>query len=167
MKYGGLYVQYEQPYWWFEMTTLFYKMVITGALSIASPGTPLQLILANLVMLMYMLLVLRTMPYVHDVDDWMSFLTSLVLVLTTFAGFVLVMDSGWQEPSFDSNALGLGLVILNLATLIMQVLHVMLMRCKLGNNVTKRCGCKDRTEDEDENENENENENPNPNPNPN
>ena len=171
MKYGGLYVQYEQPYWWFEMTTLFYKMVITGALSIASPGTPLQLILANLVMLMYMLLVLRTMPYVHDVDDWMSFLTSLVLVLTTFAGFVLVMDAGWQEPSFDSNALGLGLVILNLATLIMQVLHVMLMRCKLGNNVTKRCGCKDRTEDEDENENENENENQNqnqnPNPNPN
>ena len=163
MKYGGLYVQYEKPYWWFEMTTLFYKMVITGALSIASPGTPFQLVLANLVMLLYMLLVLRTMPYVHDVDDWMSFMTSLSLVLTTFSGFVLVMDAGWKIKTFDSESVGIGLVALNLTTLLMQILHVIFLRWKLWDTLLKKCHCnnKENTNDEDEDSDNNDNGNEN------
>ena len=56
---GGLYAQYEPRFWWFELITLLNKMLMTGALVIAAPGSPVQLLAATLVMLGSVLLVLK------------------------------------------------------------------------------------------------------------
>ena len=42
-----------------------------------------------------------------DSDDWMSFGSSLALVLTTPAGLVLIQD---KEGTFDGDAVGTGII---------------------------------------------------------
>ena len=61
-SFGGLYLQYEEEYWWFEMVVVLEKMIMTGAMCVIAPGSSLQLLVAVLVTLIYMLVVLKTAP---------------------------------------------------------------------------------------------------------
>merc|ERR1712159_827730 len=79
---GLLYRQYEKDYWWFELAIILEKMLMTGSMVLIADGTSLQLLIATLLMLSFLLLVLRTAPYERDSEDISSFTTSLVLTLT-------------------------------------------------------------------------------------
>ena len=136
---GGLYAQYEPRFWWFELANLLTKMLMTGALVIAAPGSPVQLLAATLVMLGSVLLVLKTSPFVEDGEDVMSFVSTLSLVLTTLGGFTLIMDQrakdddGNHTPTFDADAIGVGLVVLNCLVITVQLdepLLVIVQRAK-------------------------------------
>ena len=85
-------------------------MMMTGALSVVEPGSPVQMVVAILVMQGFLLTVLKLAPYKNHTDDWMSFVTSLALVLTTLGGLVLIMD---ENGKFDADAVGTGIIVLN------------------------------------------------------
>lgn len=36
---GGLYLQYEEKYWWFEIVVIIQKMFMTGAMCVIAPGS--------------------------------------------------------------------------------------------------------------------------------
>ncbi len=101
--------------------------MMTGALSVVEPGSPVQMVVAILVMMGYMLLVLKLAPFDADVDDWMSFVTSLALVLTTLGGLVLIQD---KEDIFDADAVGTGIIVLNSAVLLLEVSSIVFVECK-------------------------------------
>ena len=86
---GGLYLGYENEYWWFEVFLLFNKTLMCGGLVIAAPGTSLQVLLAVLIMLFHLLVVLKLAPYVDDHQDWTSFVSALTLLLTTLGAWAL------------------------------------------------------------------------------
>ncbi len=58
-SYGSLYLQYENHYWWWELTVMVKKMFLTGAMVIISPGTSFQLLIGLLLAILYMLAVLK------------------------------------------------------------------------------------------------------------
>ena len=70
--------------------SLNYAVLLTGAMCIIAAGSAAQLLVASLIVLFFMLLVLKLGPFEDEVDDWLSFLTNLQLLLTLLAGFALI-----------------------------------------------------------------------------
>merc|ERR1711865_731053 len=89
---GGMYTQYEPSYWWFEIFLLTNKTMMCGGLVMAAPGTPLQVLIATLIMMSHLLVVLKLSPYKSTGEDTSSFFSSLTLTLTTIGGIVLMTD---------------------------------------------------------------------------
>ena len=123
---------------------LLTKMLMTGALVIASPGSPVQLLSATLVMMGFMLLVLKTSPFVADGEDVMSFLSTLALVLTSLGGLVLIMDQratddeGNPAPTFDADTIGMGLVVMNTLVILAQLVYIILVKTKVWGRIARR-----------------------------
>ena len=95
---GGLYLQYEPKYWWFELVVIVHKMFVTGAMAIIGTGTPAQPLVGCLFQLIILLVTLKLAPYESSEDDWASFFTLLSIMITMIIGFALISDTNNQFP---------------------------------------------------------------------
>ena len=86
---------------------------MTGALCIVTPGSPIQLVTAISILATHMIIVLKLAPYQADIEDWMSFISSLALVMTTFGGLLLIMDGTGEQAHFNSHLVGVILLFIN------------------------------------------------------
>ena len=96
-----------------------HKCIMTGAMVIVKNGTPLQPLIAMLIQMIFLLVVLKMAPYNDDLDDWSSFICSLALMLTTLAGFLLMISNKnldpilSDEPQKEMNILTTSLIGIN------------------------------------------------------
>ena len=127
-RLGALYLQYEPQYWWFELVVILEKMVMTGAMCVVAQGSAIQLVVATIVMLLYMLLVLKTAPFEEDSEDWTSFVGCFALCMTTLGGLCLITDDP-VNPSFDSNVMMIILIALNVLSILIQIGIMVLLDC--------------------------------------
>lgn len=134
---GGLYASYESSYWFWELVIILQKLLMTGAVSIVSPGSPVQMVFAIMIMICYLLGVLKAAPYESPVDDWMSALTTFAIVLTTFFGLLLRMDNDPEDLTFDPAAVGNFLVGINLTVFFIEM-AVMLATTERGAKVLRK-----------------------------
>ena len=111
-EFGTLYLQYEPEYWWWEVTVIFKKMLLTGAMTIVAPGSSAQLAIAILIVLANVLVVLKTGPFVDTTDDWLSFLMSLQMFATLLGGLLLMTDDP-VSPTYDPTFMGATMVVVN------------------------------------------------------
>ena len=114
----------EMKYWFWELVCIGQKCFMTGAISIVTPGSPVQLMFATLIMMFYLLAVLKAAPYVSATDDWMAVLTTLSIVISLFFGLLLLTDDK-IEPNFQSETIGSFLVSMNLSVLAIEILAVL------------------------------------------
>ena len=110
---GAVYMQYENKFFWWEVVVILQKMLMTGALVIVAPGSPVQILTASMFMLAYMLLVLRASPYVSDIDDDLVAASSVSVFLVTLCGFIIVMDNS-ETPTFSASLIEM-LITANIA----------------------------------------------------
>lgn len=124
MRLGTLYHSYEKEYYWFEIATIFFKMLLVGALGVVGVGTPLQLMLAVMVCTSFLLIVVRTSPFDSDHLDMLSFLTSLSLSLTLFAAFTKAIDEMQRKPlhHIPDVTLGILLIVINVLPFLFAIL---------------------------------------------
>ena len=89
----------------------------------AAPGTPLQVLIAVLIMLSHLLVVLKLAPYESDGEDVSSFLSSLTLTLTTIGGIVLMTDGNddGSNKTFNSNGLAYILIAISVLCIASQI----------------------------------------------
>jgi hypothetical protein len=125
-EFGTLFLQYEPAYWYWEVTVIFKKMMLTGAMTIIEPGTSVQLVIALLVVLFNMLLILKIGPFVDDADDWLSFTTSLQMLLTLIGGLLIKTDNP-VNPSYDPGVMGTLLVVINSVGLVALAFSIVAM----------------------------------------
>ena len=125
-----------------KLIIIITKMLMTGALSVVEPGSPVQLVLAALVMLTFTLITLKLAPYRHQSDDWITFLVSLVITGNTLAGFVLLMDKDNVPHNFNPKNVEVLLLIMNITVLIVQVLNMILMKWGLCNTLLAQPWCR-------------------------
>ena len=78
--------------------------VFTGFMCILMSGTPEQMLIAMLLMMTYMLVLLKTAPYVSDSDDTISFIVTVVLFTNMLSGYSLILDRDRKVP-FPSSLL--------------------------------------------------------------
>ena len=92
-------------------------------MTVIDPGSSVQLIIAMLVVLFNMLLILKLAPFVDNADDWLSFTTSLQMLLTILGGLALQSDPGKFNEALMGpllvtiNSVGFLVFALSLATL--------------------------------------------------
>ena len=111
-----------------ELIIIITKMLMTGALSVVEPGSPIQLVLATLVMLTFTLITLKLAPYRQKADDWTTFLVSLVITANTQAGFVLLMDKENVPHNFNPENIEVMLLTMNIGVLIVQLLNLVMIK---------------------------------------
>ena len=109
---GAFFKNYEEEYWYFEVIIMFQKMLMAGALAVIAPRSPIQLLTGLLVCATYMMIVLKTAPYVDDGLDTLSFLSSLSLTVTLLGGLIKSLDFGQYVDGFD-RGLGMFLILIN------------------------------------------------------
>jgi hypothetical protein len=111
-KFGTLYLQYEPKYWYWEVTVIFKKMLLTGAMTVIAAGSSAQLVIALLIVLTNVLFILKTAPFVDDADDFLSFMTSCQMFFTLLGGLLLMTDNP-TSITYDANFMGVALVAIN------------------------------------------------------
>ena len=115
-RMGAFFKDYEEEYWYFEVIIMFQKMLMAGALSVIAPRSPLQLLIGLLVCTSYMMVVLKTAPYIDGGLDTLSFLSSLALTGTLLGGLIKSLDFDQHVEGFDSG-IGLFLIAINVIPL--------------------------------------------------
>jgi len=124
-KYGGLYLQYSPRFWWFETVSITHKMIMTGAMCVVTPGSSSQLLIATVIMLIYMLLVLKTAPFVENSEDLSSFIACFTLTLTYIGGFALISEVDNRDDvksTYDTDLLAFLLIFINVLCIVIEFL---------------------------------------------
>jgi hypothetical protein len=111
-EFGTLYLQYEPKYWYWEVTVIFKKMLLTGFMTIVAAGSSAQMVIALLIVLINLLLVLKLGPFVDETDDWLAFLTSMQMLLTLLGGLLIMTDDP-TKPTYDSTSMGVFMIVIN------------------------------------------------------
>ena len=126
------------------------KMLLTGAMVVIRPGTSYQLLIGLMIAILYMLAVLKTAPFLEDSDDWLSFSTSLQLVLTLLFGLVLKLNNA----AYPENSVGSFLIALQVLNFLVFAGGLMMIcpccRARLHKNRKQ----KERDADREQRENE-------------
>ena len=65
-RYGNLFQQYEPKFWYWEVIEMIRKLLLTGGLVLAADGTSAQFLIAQVISLLYLVLVIRKLPYEND-----------------------------------------------------------------------------------------------------
>ena len=97
------------------------KLLLTGGLVLAADGTSAQFLIAQIISLLYLVLVIRTLPYEMDTDDILQSLASVSILFTLMAGFALkteqekesLMMSNDNESIYNEKILGIVLCGIN------------------------------------------------------
>lgn len=71
------------------------------------------------------MIVLRLSPFVKGSQDFISFLSSLVLALSYFAGILLVNEN------FDSSSIGTILIVMSCSVLTLQLGSILIIKTKI------------------------------------
>ena len=135
-EFGTLYLQYEPKYWYWEVTVILKKMLLTGAMTIVAAGSSAQMVIALLIVLLNLLLVLKLGPFVDSTDDWLAFLTSMQMLLTLLGG-LLIMTDNTDEPTYDSTFMGVTMIVVNSFGFFALVLSLIMLHPKMRKKCNK------------------------------
>ena len=111
-EYGDLYKPYENHWYFWECILMVQKCLLTGAMCAIMPGSPIQLLIALLIVLSYLLIVLKAAPYKGILEDTLAFVTSLCLSLSLMLGFAIITDTS-DAKVFNMTTMGIFLIAIN------------------------------------------------------
>ena len=135
-SYGDLFRMYDGSWYYWELLIIVTKGLICGVMAVVSPGTPVQLLIGTLLACFYTLMVLKAAPYKGIYEDWLGFITSIVITMTLLFGFALSTDYS-SVPIFDPSAVGATLIILNLLPVICLVIAIYSLKKHGANHGTE------------------------------
>ena len=113
-----MFIQYEPEFWYWEVVEMCKKVCLTGGLIVVAKGSSAQLLVGEVICASYLLLVVRTLPYVSDADDLLQSVASICLLFTLMMAFALKTDS-LKDPEYDRASMGVLLTIVNVMVLVM------------------------------------------------
>ena len=108
---------------------------MTGAMVVVAPGSSVQLLIAVLVMLWYLMVVLKTAPYEENSEDWSSFVACVALTLTCIGGLVLITDKQ-SDRTYEDSLLAVILIGINVFCIALDIVIVVVVDCGVG----AKCG---------------------------
>ena len=123
------YFSDEPKYWWFELVMILSKMLMTGGLSVVKPGSPVQMVLAVLVLQVQMLITLKLGPFEEIMDDNVAFLSSCALMLTTLGGLCLLMDEPAPDNAFNPSMIGVIIIAINFGVIAFDLGNILMHQC--------------------------------------
>ena len=104
-------------------------MLLTGALRVVAPGSSVQVVIALVVIMVNMLIVLKLGPFADDADDFLSFATSLQMVLTLLVAILLMTDR--DSVYHDKTYMDVVLIFVNCLSLLALLFSIASMHPKI------------------------------------
>ena len=162
-RYGGVFSQYEEEFWYWEVVEMGKKVALTGGLIVVAKGSSAQLLVGEVICACYLLLVVRTLPYESDADDVLQSVASICLLFTMMMMFALKTDIP-ENPEYNRESMGIVLTLLNVIVLALAcvgigiVMYPVMKSCKKSCKKScekKRCrkNAKEKEKDGEEDEN--------------
>jgi hypothetical protein len=134
-EFGSLYLQYEERYYLFEVTVIFKKMLLTGAISVVAPGSSVQVVVAIIVIMFDMLIVLKLAPFKDAADDFLSISTALQMMFTLLVAILLMTDI--DSEYYDAAFMDTILIIVNSFSLVALLISIAIMHPKIRAKLNK------------------------------
>ena len=132
---GGLYTQYEDQYWWFELVNLLNKTLMCGGLVVLAPGSSYQILCAVLIMLSHLLAVLKLAPYKKDSEDMSCTICTMSIMLTSLGAYAMKLRSNSEHASIIGNVL----VVITLVTVVSCITITLVLDCGCTIGACRRC----------------------------
>ena len=132
---GGLYTQYEDEYWWFELVNLLNKTLMCGGLVVLAPGSSYQILCAVLIMLSHLLAVLKLAPYKKDSEDMSCTICTMSIMLTSLGAYAMKLRSNSEHASIIGNVL----VVITLVTVVSCITITLVLDCGCTIGACRRC----------------------------
>jgi hypothetical protein len=127
-QYGGVFAAYEADYWYWEVIEQINKVLLTGFLIIVAKGSSVQILVAEVITAIYLLAMVRTVPYHSDADDLLQSISSICLLFTLMIVFALKTDDP-DKPQYDKNVMGILLTILSIAVFTSAIMGISILFC--------------------------------------
>ena len=123
-NFGGLYKAYKPHAWWFEIVQTARKMIFTGALIMVAQGSVLQVLIAVIVCIFYILFLANVDPFVEPREGIIAQVESVQVLLVLILGIALKLreatlaaTGGTGDPG-EAVLWTVMLIVLNLATVV-------------------------------------------------
>ena len=120
--YGSLFIYYKPHFWWFECVESLKKMALAGGMVIVANGSSLQLLIAIIISLLYLVVILDNHPYDDQKDQKLQMFSTIQTILTLVMGLILKFDD--SQTSADKSTVGYVLIFINGSVIIMTILAV-------------------------------------------
>lgn len=116
------------------------KQIMTGALGILEPGTPIQVGLAVLVMFVYLMVLLRFTPYKSNADDMLAYISTSATLFIAMIGLLMKLDEHSEagRKNFDPHIMGIILVGITVAVIIFTFLNLIFLKCKIWSHIERK-----------------------------
>ena len=121
--YGSLFIYYKPQFWWFECVESLKKMALAGGMVIVASGSSLQLLIAIIISLLYLVVILDNHPYDDPKDQKLQMYATIQMIMTLIMGLILKVDAS-QSPQ-DQVVIGYVLVFINGSVIVMAGLAVL------------------------------------------
>ena len=112
----------ESAFWWFECVESLKKMALAGGMVIVANGSSLQLLIAIIISLLYLVVILDNHPYDDQKDQKLQMFSTIQTILTLVMGLILKFDD--SQTSADKSTVGYVLIFINGSVIIMTILAV-------------------------------------------
>jgi len=139
-QYGGVFAAYEADYWYWEVIEQIKKVLLTGFLIIVAKGSSVQILVAEVITAIYLLAMVRTVPYHSDADDLLQSIASICLLFTLMIVFALKTDDP-DKPQYDKNVMGILLTILSIAVFTSAIMGISILFCPNISKWFHKNGC--------------------------
>ena len=116
-------------------TVIVKKCIITGAMTVILPGTPVQIAITLLIVFADLLFLMKLEPYEDHTDDFLAFTTGTQMVLTLMLAFLLFTD---RSGDVSTGALGVMMVTINLVSLFVFTISCILLHPKIRKKLEAR-----------------------------
>ena len=100
-------------FWYTESLSLLHKAFFTGIIHIIGAGTRIQIWVGVIGSLFAYITFILTMPFKHDICDWLQAAALLQLLLTYVSAFLFFDDGSVETARYRTDALGILLILLN------------------------------------------------------
>jgi hypothetical protein len=88
-RYGFLYKFYSEGLWWFEASELTRRLAVSCVLFFFEPGRPIQIVLALIVCIGYLMQMTYLLPYRGDNNNELAILCQAQLCLSLVCGIMI------------------------------------------------------------------------------
>ncbi len=116
------------------------KVILTGGLVIIAKGSSAQILLGQIVCVLYLILCIRTLPYADDTDDLLQSLASTCLLLNMMIAFALKTNNE-DDPEYDEYTWGILLIMINMIVMILGCTGMLVLGCPCILQNCKKLGC--------------------------
>ena len=93
-----VFSEYENRFFWWEVVEMFRRVLLVGLMSIVLEGSIVQLVIATLFCIFYLILQLQAKPFEHADDDYVALSSSSSLAVLFFSCVVLKVGTSTPLP---------------------------------------------------------------------